>query len=99
MQSCKECPFKKYCLRNIPSPSVIDINSLRGGFGYLNRGIITYSDVLRDGIKLNKRQKVQIEAYLRNNERIIDVPAIKAFLSTIRYPIYHLDFESIHPTM
>ena len=95
LQACKECPFKKYCLRNIPSPSVIDINNIRGGFGYLNRGIVTYSDVLMNDIKLNKRQKVQIEAYLRNNERIVDVPSIKAFLSTIRYPIYHLDFESI----
>ena len=95
LQECKACPFKKYCLRNIPSPSVVDINNIRGGFGYLNRGVITYSDVLRDGIKLNKRQKVQIEAYLRNNERVVDVPSVKAFLSTVRYPIYHLDFESI----
>ena len=95
IQECKTCPFRKYCLRNIPSPSVIDINNIRGGFGYLNRDVITYSDVLREGIKLNKRQKVQIEAYLRNNEQVIDVPAVKAFLSTIKYPIYHLDFESI----
>lgn len=95
LQACKACPFRKYCTRDIPVPSVIDINSIRGGFGYLNRGIITYHDVLADGIKLNKRQKVQIEAYNQNKQLIIDKPAVEAFLETIRYPIYHLDFESI----
>ena len=95
LQACKTCPFKKYCLRNVPSPSVIDINGIRGGFGYLNRGIVSYTDVLANDIKLNKRQRIQIEAFLRNQELVIDVPAVKAFLSTVRYPIYHLDFESI----
>ena len=95
LQACKACPFKKYCLRNIPSPNVTEINALRGTFGYLNRGIISYTDVLKSDINLNKRQKVQIEAYLRNTPLVIDVPAVRAFLKTVRYPIYHLDFESI----
>ena len=95
MQSCKTCPFKKYCQRNLPSPCVLDINGIRGGYDYINAGIVTYSDALYNQIKLNKRQKVQIEVFLRNEQLRIDIPAVKAFLSTVRYPIYHLDFESI----
>ena len=93
--SCKDCPFKKHCLRDIPVPSVLNINGLRKTYDYLNEGIISYSDVLNSHIKLNKRQKVQIESYLSNKETIIDKEAVKEFLKTIRYPIYHLDFESI----
>ena len=94
-QSCKACPFKKYCQRDLPEPNILDINSIRGGYEYLNAGIITYTDALCNGVKLNKRQKVQIEAYNHQKQLIIDKPAVEAFLKTIRYPIYHLDFESI----
>ena len=94
-QPCKACPFKKYCQRDLPSPSVLDLNSIRGGYDYINAGIITYSDALLNQIKLNKRQKVQIEAFLHNKNTIIDIAGVKAFFDTIRYPIYHLDFESI----
>lgn len=94
-QACKSCPYKKYCQRNLPTPSVLDINGIRGGYDYINSGTITYNDALYNQIKLNKRQKVQIEVFLRNEQTRIDIPAVKAFLTTIRYPIYHLDFESI----
>ena len=54
-QSCKACPFKKYCQRDLPEPNILDINSIRGGYEYLNAGIITYTDALCNGVKLNKR--------------------------------------------
>ena len=93
--SCKECPFKKYCHKDIPVPSVLNINALRKTYDYLNEGIVTYNDVLNNHVKLNKRQKVQVDAFLFNRELTIDKDAVKDFLATLRYPIYHLDFESI----
>ena len=90
---CKKCPFMKYCHKDIPTPSVLKINNFRG-YNYLNKGIITYQDLLLNSIKLNKRQKVQIEAYLNNKSTIIDKNSVQVFLKNIRYPVYHLDFES-----
>ena len=94
-QSCKDCPYKIHCQKNLPSPNVLDLNGIRGGYDYLNTGIVTYNDVLLKQVKLNKRQKVQIEAYLKKQQRIVDVQEVQAFLKTIKYPIYHLDFETI----
>ena len=93
--NCSACPYKKYCFKDLPSPNAFDINNFRKKYDCLNNGIITYSDILFNKIDLNKRQKVQIEAYLKNAQNTVDIPAVKAFLETIRYPIYHLDFESI----
>ena len=93
---CKECPFKDYCHKDIPVPGVLDINRLRG-YDYLNKGIITYQDVLNAKIDLNKRQRVQVEAYLNKKTLIIDRKGVESFLKTLTYPIYHLDFESMQP--
>jgi hypothetical protein len=38
-------------------------------------------------------QQIQIQAH-RTQEPIIDKEAIERFLQTLRYPIYHLDFET-----
>ncbi len=93
LSRCKECPFMKYCHKDIPVPSVLDINGLHG-YKHLNEGIITYNDVLLNNVKLNKRQKIQIDVYLNNKTTEIDKKSVQAFLKNIRYPVYHLDFES-----
>ena len=91
---CKKCPFKGHCQKEIPVPSVLDVNGLRG-YTYLNRGIVTYQDLQSSDARLNKRQKTQIDAYFKQETVIIDKKGIKDFLKSIRYPIYYLDFESI----
>ena len=93
--TCKACPFKDYCHKHIPVPSVLNLNNFRSGYKLISEGIITYADAMMYSVKLNKRQKVQIEAYLNKEERIIDKEAVQRFLNTIRYPAYHLDFETI----
>ena len=45
-------------------------------------------------MNLNPRQKVQIDAYLNNKVTVVDKGAVQLFLKSIRYPVYHLDFES-----
>lgn len=93
--NCSGCKYQQYCLRKLPKPNVTDINGLRDKYVYLRNNIITFTDVLTSGVKLNKRQRVQVNSYLNNKEVVIDVKAIKNFLKTIKYPVYHLDFESI----
>ena len=93
--TCKACPFKEYCQRNLPHPNVLELNGIRNGYDRLNEGIVTFKDAILNEIKLNKRQKVQIQAYLEHKEVIIDEAGVRDFLDTVKYPIYHLDFESI----
>lgn len=92
---CKECPFMEYCHKNVPNPSVLDISNLKGRYDLYNSGVITYLDVLTNCPDLKRRQKVQIEAYLQNKQLIVDKDLLKQFVSKIKYPIYHLDFESM----
>lgn len=93
--NCSDCPFKEYCHKDVPHPCVLDINGLRGRYELYNDGIISFTDVLVNHVKLNKRQKVQVDAYMHNQELTIDRPAVDLWLDTVSYPIYHLDFESI----
>ena len=93
--NCKGCPFQKYCLRNLPVPNVMNINNIRGWSDYINAGIVTYLDALTNHLKLSPRQKVQVESYIQKKDRVINKEEVKAFLDTITYPVYHLDFESI----
>lgn len=93
--TCGDCPYKDYCLKDLPTPNVTSINGFRKKWECLNDHIVTYQDVLLAEIKLNKRQKVQIQSYIEHKDRIIDDIGVHDFLDTVRYPIYHLDFESI----
>ena len=93
-----ECPFFKYCTRNLPTPNVFDV-----GWGahfdkklelyYQNK--ITFEDVLAEGTFItNKQATEQLEFTIHNSKPKIDKENIKAFLDTITYPLYFLDFES-----
>ena len=93
--NCNDCPFKEYCHKDVPHPCVLDINGLRGRYELYNNGVISFTDVLVNHVKLNKRQKVQVDAYMHNIERIIDREEVDRWIATVSYPIYHLDFESI----
>ncbi|CAM2899060.1 DUF2779 domain-containing protein [Helicobacter burdigaliensis] len=56
------------------------------------KGIVDLKDI-KDFSPFNESQKIQIKASLKKEIKI-DKPKIKEFLSTLNYPIYHLDFES-----
>ena len=102
------CPFKAYCMKehHVPSPSVFDLYRLqwRTALKYFQRGVVSFDDILADEEfcnnknKQNEIQRIQIESTLHNAD-IIDKGKIRAFLSGLKYPIYHLDFETIQPTI
>lgn len=90
---CKGCPFYDHCHAHLPSPNVLDINGIRQGHDYLNRGVVTYEDAKKEK-RWNKRQEVQIDSYLNHVPLVVDKRAVKKFLDELTYPIYHLDFET-----
>jgi len=92
-----ECGYKGWCFRNLPSNNVFEI-----GWGMLgskkdeayNAGLITFDDVLNRGIMLSEKQSRQVATAVQNLSPYIDVEAVSAFLSKIKYPLYYLDFET-----
>ena len=88
------CPFFNYCAKNLPFPNVFDIASMRTDtkLKYYNEGIISFED-LKD-IDMNENYKMQIDYELNDKGDYIDKEYIKEFLSTLRKPLYFLDFET-----
>ena len=62
-----------------------------------NRGVLGIADIPA-GDKLNEKQSIQRVCVI-NNEPHIDRGAIRQFLSSLQYPLYFLDFETINPAV
>ena len=91
------CDAWEYCWReqrSIPKYSVFDISRLRSDkkFDLYKSGVVKFEDI-KDLDKFNASQQIQIRSEL-SQEQIIDKDAIKEFLKTLSYPLYHLDFET-----
>lgn len=91
-----DCPFFKYCTKDLVSPNVFDIGwslSFKKKLELYNKNIISYKDLL-DKAKLNDKQYRQVYFNLYNSSDYIDKQYIKELLNTFTYPLYFLDFES-----
>ena len=91
------CDAWEYCWREqrgIPEYSIFDISGLRSKkkFELYKSGIVKFEDI-KELDKFNVSQQIQIRSEL-SKEQIIDKEAIKEFLETLSYPLYHLDFET-----
>ena len=91
------CDAWEYCWREqrgIPEYSIFDISRLRSDkkFELYKSGIVKFEDI-KELDKFNASQQIQIRSEL-SKEQIIDKEAIKEFLNTLSYPLYHLDFET-----
>ncbi len=95
-----DCGFWKYCSANLPSPNVFDIAGmqLKKKCACYDDGLISFEDLLKKG-SLNKAQKLQVKYELENPADHIEVDKIRAFLDTLKYPLYFLDFESFQPAI
>jgi len=87
-----ECAAKDYCwktLAGIPERSVFTLARARDNqkFDLYRSGIIIVADVPLDG--RTDHQQLQILG-----QEYIDKAAIRAFVTSLEYPITHLDFES-----
>jgi hypothetical protein len=89
-----ECDFIPYCWQLIPENSIFD---LRGNgvkkWSLYERGIIRFEEIPLD--ELNKSQRHQVEATL-NQQDSTNQEVVAAFLDTLWYPLYHLDFETFN---
>ena len=93
-----DCAFWQYCSRHLPERSVFNLYRLNFDkkIAYYKQNIITYEQ-LQDG-GLNEKQQMQIDCAL-NDTIYINKVEIAKFLSTLSYPLYFLDFETMQPVI
>ncbi|MFC2033414.1 DUF2779 domain-containing protein [Chloroflexota bacterium] len=86
------------CWDSLPEHNIFSL--YYGGkksFTMYDTGILTVGEI-PDDYKLNDKQRIQ-QACVASGEPYIDKKAIQYFLSSLQYPLYYLDFETIGPAV
>lgn len=93
-----DCAFWQYCSRHLPERSVFNLYRMNFDrkIAYYQQNIITYEQLQNE--ELNEKQRMQIDCAL-NDTKYINKVEIRKFLSTLSYPLYFLDFETIQPVI
>ncbi len=91
-----DCQYFDYCSRHLPSPSVFDLYRLSFDkkLDFYHKGQYDFPSLVATGRIKNDKQLRQIDFELNNREAHIDKEKLQAFLDSIHYPIYFLDFET-----
>ena len=91
-----DCAYFSYCSRHLPSPSVFDVRNLHADkkYDYYHQGILSFKDIIEQRPSLRPSQLKQVEVEYYDKPAEIHPEEIKAFLNGLRYPLYHLDFET-----
>ena len=94
-----DCDYMEYCkeICGAKEPSVFSIANLSSKKKYklFHEGIITFDDIMKEHPKeLSDNNLLQVKMEHENAPAHIDKEKIREFLGTIRYPLYHLDFET-----
>lgn len=98
-----ECKYKKICFDKVPQynasynyinfRSIKDTNNVSyNKYDLINNGYYTISDIPKEWLT-NENHLIQRNCY-DNDEVYSDKEKIKAGLNYMKYPIYHLDFET-----
>ena len=98
------CKYKNICWKNILKDNSI-LNYINASYGFkdsknnkydvfdlLNSGIIKMTDIPYDYLNRDKN-KIQYNV-VKNHIPYVDLAKIKSGIAKIKYPIYHLDFET-----
>ena len=95
---CKpyECDYYAYCHKNVPEQSVFNIHGMTVSKKYdlYKQGIVTYEDIMKQKPKISEKQLKQVKTNYYKEQPTINKTEIAAFLETITYPLYYLDFET-----
>lgn len=95
------CSFWSYCSRHVPSPSVFDLYGTALHFdkkiNFYKQGKIKYEDIITDKNIKNSILIRQMSYHLEDKGTYVDKAGVGEFLSTLSYPLYFLDFETVQP--
>lgn len=96
-----DCAFWKYCSQHIPEQSVFKLYRLpaKKKFEYYHNGWISYRDLIDNAPITNEKQLRQIEFALEDKGTYVNKTEIAAFIRSLFYPLYFLDFETMQPVI
>jgi len=98
-----DCDAMDYCWkqqRNIPEYSVFNIfqlNKNAKSVQLYKDGIVAIEDI-PDTMKLTDIQQHKVDVW-KAQRPVINKDAIRSFIDSISYPIYHFDFETLGPAI
>lgn len=94
-----DCPFFKYCSRNLPTPNIFDIRGMQisSKIKLYQKGKVSFPDLLKEDI--NSKYLEQIDFAINDKEPKIKRNEIREFLETLTYPMYFLDFETFQESI
>ena len=89
----RECPFKTYCWKHVPSPSIFDIPRCgKKAWDLYRAGTLRIEDLLPDEFTDVQCRMIQS---IQGKRRIIDKTLVREELLKWDYPLISLDFEAI----
>ena len=92
----RACPFKNYCKKDIPKPSIFNIPRNLKKWDQYERGLISLDDLKMSEFN-SEIQKRALQCY-QDNRRFFDPKIVSELLNLWEYPLTYLDFEAIdHP--
>jgi hypothetical protein len=93
------CTTFQHSNSHVPAYSIHDISyiSAKKIEILIEQGVLDINDIPEE-IELTDRQKNQITAHQRQ-KTIIDNPAIKEILDSLKFPLYFLDYEAYAPAI
>jgi len=93
------CPLEDICWSFLPSKDNVFClySGKKKAYELMESGILSIRDI-KEGIELSDKQSIQVACH-KNGTAHVDKKGIKDFLSTLKYPLYFLDFETINPAI
>ena len=93
-----ECGYKSHCWKEVPEYSTFNaLTKDKAASLYQQNGSYRVEDIPASHMPKGQTKVIDINAY-RSNNVYLDKPALAAFLRSLRYPLYFLDYETIsHP--
>jgi len=98
----RECPFYKYCWKNVGEDSITNIPRISDKKKALleSENIESIFDIPKGHSELTNNQQLEIRKIVRGKERgepYVRKVRLKMLLNRLQYPLYHLDFETYSP--
>lgn len=93
-----QCPLLEKCRSFLPERNVFFLyRNNKLPLDLIKDGILKLAEI-PDSVKLNEKHQIQVNCE-RTGQPYIDKEKIKAFLATIQYPAYYMDFETYAPAI
>jgi len=92
------CPLRDVCWDFLPEDNVLELHRVRKerAFAWVEDGVIGLTDAPAEA--LNAKQLIQREAVASGVPQV-DKTAVRRWLDSLEYPIWHFDFETFNPAV